>query len=366
MIHSESYKNAPRQKRGFETVVSRGLGAILALALALPAGLGLFAESAYGETYAGGVILKNETPIEKATNAFEEVQGELDAINAQLEELERQIPDQQERTNRAIVLRYKHQSDNFAILDVMFGSQSLDEFLKQAEYIQRVSDANLQEINRMKDLRAQQTELKSQVETVFADRQQNLTDLQQQRSRRQSADIARSQGQANMFGGEASVGLAADGGEQPEDYREAATQAIAPLTDGADWFASRDEFIAHWTERLDAYLAGSPLEGQGQNFAKAAWKHNIDPRWSAAISNTESSKALQCIRPHNAWGWGADDRDPYGLALEWDSWEEAIDAHAQGLSEGYGYTISIKGAMAYCPNTWQSWYNKTLAEMSRI
>jgi hypothetical protein len=108
------------------------------------------------------------------------------------------------------------------------------------------------------------------------------------------------------------------------------------------------------------------LEGQGKNFAASAWKYCIDPRWSAAISNTESGKGAVCIRAHNVWGWGAADSDPYNLAVEWSSWEEAIDAHAKGLAKGYGYTISMNGAKMYCPITWQSWYNKTLAEMAKI
>ena len=139
-----------------------------------------------------------------------------------------------------------------------------------------------------------------------------------------------------------------------------------PLSDGADWSQSKEEFIAEWAPRIDNYLQGSPLYGQGENFAKSAWKYNIDPRWSAAISNTESSKGAICIRPHNAWGWGAADSDPYNLASEWGSWEEAIDAHARGLSEGYGYTITMLGAKSYCPPTWQSWYNNTLDQMAQI
>ena len=73
-----------------------------------------------------------------------------------------------------------------------------------------------------------------------------------------------------------------------------------------------------------------------------------------------------CIRPHNAWGWGAADSNPYGLASEWDSWETAIEAHIRGLAKGYGYTISMSNAQKYCPITWQSWYNHTLSEMAKI
>ena len=63
-------------------------------------------------------------------------------------------------------------------------------------------------------------------------------------------------------------------------------------------------FIEEWTARIDAYLAGSPLAGYGSVFAEAAWEYSIDPRWSPAISNTESSKGRICFLPHNAWGWG--------------------------------------------------------------
>ena len=178
--------------------------------------------------------------------------------------------------------------------------------------------------------------------------------------------MADAQEQASSKGGEASVGVAYDGGEQPEDYREAANDETDVLNDGADWFMSKDEFVAEWAPRIDEYLEGSALEGQGKNFAEASWKHCVDPRWSPAISNTESGKGAICIRPHNAWGWGAADIDPAGLALEWGSWEEAIDEHVAGLAKGYGYTISLSNAQKYCPNTWQSWYNKTLDEMSQI
>ena len=152
---------------------------------------------------------------------------------------------------------------------------------------------------------------------------------------------------------------------KPEPVVEATTNTAA-LDDDANWYSTQEEFIGEWAPRIDAYLEGSPLAGQGENFAKSAWKWCIDPRWSAAISNTESSKGSFCIRPHNAWGWGAADSDPYNLASEWKSWEEAIDAHARGLAEGYGYTITMSGAKKYCPYTWQSWYNRTLGEMAKI
>lgn len=124
-----------------------------------------------------------------------------------------------------------------------------------------------------------------------------------------------------------------------------------------DFSVGRDAFIAEWTERINDYLAGSNLAGYGEAFATAAWEYGVDPRWSPAISNTESSKGANCFKWHNAWGWGES---------SWASWEQAIDAHVAGLARGYGYTISLSNAAKYCPPTYESWYANTLSEMRRI
>ena len=124
-----------------------------------------------------------------------------------------------------------------------------------------------------------------------------------------------------------------------------------------DWQVGHDAFIEEWSERIDAYLAGSPLSGYGKVFAQAAWDNGIDPRFSPAISNTESSKGSVCFRPHNAWGWGSSN---------WPDWETAIKAHVAGLASGYGYSITPEGAYKYCPGTHVDWYNKTLAQMALI
>lgn len=144
---------------------------------------------------------------------------------------------------------------------------------------------------------------------------------------------------------------------------EKAKQGVAADDDGpyglspVDWSVGKAAYMAEWTARIDNYLAGSPLEGYGAVFADAAWVSGVDPRWSPAISNTESGKGLVCFRPCNAWGWGN---------TGWPDWETAIRAHVAGLAEGYGYSITQASAQAYCPPTWESWYGKTLDQMSVI
>ncbi len=124
-----------------------------------------------------------------------------------------------------------------------------------------------------------------------------------------------------------------------------------------DWTVGKEAFIAEWTGRIDAYLAGSPLAGQGVTFATAAWDNGVDPRWSPAISNTESSKGAVCFLPYNAWGWGSS---------SFSSWEEAINTHVAGLANGYGQTITYWAAKKYCPPNYDNWFRDTLGQMQSI
>ena len=123
-----------------------------------------------------------------------------------------------------------------------------------------------------------------------------------------------------------------------------------------------DSFINEWTSRIDNYLAGSPMAGQGYNFAVAAWNTGVDPRWSPAIACIESSKGLYCAGSYNAWGWSARG----GGWRSFSSWGEGVSAHVAYLGANYGSTLTPAAAKKYCPPTWQDWYNKVANQMNRI
>lgn len=322
------------------------------------------------------------------------------AMRYRVEFLSARLPEQQNRSDLAARALYKSQRSSFDVLEMLLDSQSLDDFIRQADYLRTVTEANVHEItlahsmqqeseSRQAALDKAEKEADSRVEAS----RESLKEAQDKRVSKASEGISYAINVASSMGGKKSLSIGPSASEktnadskssssggsaatssssskkqkkEDEEPKVQATTDTSAIDDGADWSMSKDEFVSEWSPRLNAYLDGSALSGQGENFAKCAWKYCIDPRWSAAISNTESSKGAICIRPHNAWGWGASDSDPYNLASEWGSWEEAIDAHSRGLSEGYGYTISMSGALAYCPYSWQEWYNNTLNEMARI
>lgn len=176
-------------------------------------------------------------------------------------------------------------------------------------------------------------------------------EAEEEAARRAAEEAARAEEEARIAAAEA-----AKAEQQAAAAKETAASTIASIPD-VDWSVGKDDFIATWTERIDAYLAGSSLAGYGATFAQAAWDNGVDPRWSPAISNTESSKGAHCFKPYNAWGWGSS---------SWSSWDEAINAHVAGLASGYGYSITVANAQKYCPPTYMDWFNKTIGQMQLI
>lgn len=176
-------------------------------------------------------------------------------------------------------------------------------------------------------------------------------ELQEENDRRAAEEAKRAEEASRI-----AIAEAAKAQQQAVAGQESASSALSALSD-VDWSMGRDAFVAEWTVRIDAYLAGSPLGGQGATFATAAWNNGIDPRWSPAISNTESSKGARCFLSHNAWGWGS---------TGWSSWGDAINAHVAGLAANYGYSITYSSAMKYCPPNADHWFNATLNQMKMI
>lgn len=190
--------------------------------------------------------------------------------------------------------------------------------------------------------------------TTSRDISQAVADIQAQKEaeKRAAEEAARKEEEAHI-----AAAQEAKAQRQAAIAQEGSANMLASLPD-VDWSVGKDDFLSEWTERIDAYLVGSPLAGKGAVFAQAAWEYGVDPRWSPAISNTESSKGSACFKSYNAWGWMSSDA--------WTNWDQAIYAHVKGLSKGYGYSITVSNAKKYCPPTYMDWFNKTLDQMKAI
>lgn len=158
------------------------------------------------------------------------------------------------------------------------------------------------------------------------------------------------------------------------DAASAANGAIS-YGQGIDFSLDETAFVEKWGSAIDrfysdtsAQMGDSPLNGYGRKIATEAYRFKIDPRLCAAVSIAESSGGRICIKPYNAWGWGAADSDPYNLASGWSSWDEAIEAWHRGMATSKtglasAPTVSALAAI-YCSTP--VWGATVITQMEKI
>lgn len=308
-------------------------------------------------TQTEATLTETQQKLEESAAAFDEASNKLSDLEAQIAEneariaeIEEQLPAAQSKASKAMRDLYKQQKGSSTLMSVVLSTQSFDEIISTFKYMGQIQDANVSALEDLNDLQSELETKEAELAAAQVQAEQEKQDAAAALEEAQALrEAAQEQANAEAAAEEAALQAAAQ--------QNNTSVSPAPSASDVNWNVDQEAFMAEWTPRIDAYLAGSPLAGQGANFAKAAWTYGVDPRWSPAIANTESSKGANCFRPYNAWGWGN---------ASWSSWSEAIDAHVRGLARGYGYTISVAAAKRYCPPNWFHWYNVTLSEMNRI
>ncbi|MDO5116950.1 MAG: hypothetical protein Q4D34_00450 [Eggerthellaceae bacterium] len=311
-------------------------------------------------------VEETSAALNEVTVKVKELEQRIAENTARIAELEKKIPVQREKSASAMRVIYKMNRDGYSLVNAVLESGSFKEFLDKLSYMGYIHNRSIQEMMQLSamqdELKTVQAELEQEREEALEEQKNAKEALNEAMAVRQqaieAAAAAAAQEAAEQAAREAEAREQSEGQSEEETPSSGTVSASAPAVDPINsGNTDRDEFIAEWAPRIDAYLAGYPLAGYGSVFAAAAWDYGVDPRFSPAISWVESSKGLYCYRSYNAWGWGG---------ISWSSWEEAIDAHVRGLARGYGYTVSEAGAKKYCPPNWEHWYNTVCAEMAKI
>jgi len=301
--------------------------------------------------------------LEDTANAYNDATARVDELDAQIADtesriaqLEADLPEQQERCNDALRNLYLYQQETGSFLDMLLGAQSFEEFVNNLDYFNRLNEYNIDAIE-------QTAQMKDELEAS----KQSLVDARNQAEAVKS-NAANALADAQAAREEAAAQAAAAQAAQQAAAQQAAQDAASATTDtssstatdpgSVDWSTDKTSFVATWAPRIDAYLAGSAMDGCGTDYAAAAWDYGVDPRWAPAISNVESSKGANCFRSYNAWGYGG---------FSFGSWQEGIYRVVRGLSlSPYNGVFSLDSARYYCPPTYEDWYDKVAGQMAQI
>ena len=355
------------------TAVTCGLSVLLGSLAASPAPA--LADTTSDLQAAQAEVQQCNQAYEEATDRLEELQDQIDANEGRISQIEAELPAQQELAEDSLRALYKMQQGSGSLVDLLLSSEDFYDLLATIQYLDVIQSKNAEELDTLvaleNELRQTQVELDSQREEA-QEEQENAEEALESAERAQSDLEDRIAAQAAAEEAERRAALEAaqraaaeaaaaqqeeatftteSGAEAPVEVPESQDPGTVDIT------SDKDAFVAEWSGRIDAYLAGSPLAGQGATFAEAAWEYGVDPRFSPAIATVESGNGAVCFLPHNAWGWGSS---------SWGSWEEAIWDHVAGLASGYGGQLTYAGAQKYCPPNADHWYTSVLANMERI
>jgi peptidoglycan hydrolase CwlO-like protein len=331
-----------------------------------------------------------------AVDHLNKVQKSMDDNQAKIDQLNEELPKLRESAAKSINSSYKLSQSSGGVIDMLLSADNFNELVSAMNYLDIVAGKNNDAMDKLVSaqeklqetqdtLKAQKAEAetakdnaKSAMDDAIAARkeaqEQAAKELAAQRAEAQKAveeaQKAEKDGQTTFktesgntatvttptAGNNNSTSSSSSSSNNSSNGSSSSGSSDTSNTSAVTWTA-RDKFVQEWTGRINAYLAGSPMAGHGKTFAEAAYDSGVDPRYSPAIANVESSKGLYCFKPYNAWGWGSS-----GFS----DWDSAIRAHVAGLASGYGYTVSVTAAKKYCPPNWQFWYSAVLSNMNSI
>ena len=339
-------------------------------------------------------ISESAVTYDEAVAHVDELQGQIDENEQRVAEIEQQLPGVREQAADSMRLLYKMQQTSGGIVELLLSADDFYELLTTIQYLDVIQSHNNDAVNelvslsteleqtrsaltlQMKQAEEERAGAQAALDNAIAARQRLEEEIAAQAAaeeaaRRAAIEAAKAaqqeQGRDNQDQGvsqdqDADQGSSDSQAEPPTFTTESGEQAPIEVPETSDpgtvdWSSDKESFVSSWAARIDAFLAGTPLAGQGATFASAAWDYGCDPRFSPAISMVESGGGRVCFRPHNAWGWGSS---------SWGSWEEAIWDHVAGLASGYGGHLTYAGAQKYCPPNANAWYSSVLANMERI
>ena len=356
-------------------------------------------------------IVESNDAYDQAVECVNSLQAQIDANEQRIDEIEQLLPEVREQAAESMRTLYRIQQTSGGIVNLLLSSDDFYELLTTIQYLDVIQSHNNDAVNELVVLTTELEQTRSSLDLQMdqaEDERANAEDaldeaiaarekLEAEMAARAAAEEAARQAALKAAAEQAAQQAQAEQSAAPDNSAEDTTTEAeddatgsdapsapessnesestpptfntetggeaqievpeSPDAGSVDWNSDKENFISSWGARIDAYLAGSPLAGQGRTFAAAAWEYGCDPRFSPAIAMVESSLGRVCFRPHNAWGWGSS---------SWGSWEEAIWDHVAGLASGYGGHLTYAGAQKYCPPNADAWYSSVLANMERI
>lgn len=249
--------------------------------------------------FATSSVADARTSLDQAESRLADITKEYDDLQAQVDDLQTQIDDatagvldaqdaaQKGREKLGESAQFAYKTGGISLLDVVLSSQSLDEFIDNAQYVLAVQDAQADIISRQRSLEA---EYQAALEDLGAKKDLQIKKLNQAADKSAEAQQVVDSAQAQL--------------KDAQDA-EAESERLAKLQEEAKALAAAQAASA---SSKDAVVTSNDSTGSSSS-SSSSTASSTSPSTSSSSSNAGSSSSNT---PSSSDGWHSGEASAYG------------------------------------------------------
>lgn len=250
--------------------------------------------------FATSSVADARTSLDQAESRLADITKEYDDLQAQVDDLQTQIDDatagvldaqdaaQKGREKLGESAQFAYKTGGISLLDVVLSSQSLDEFIDNAQYVLAVQDAQVDIISRQRSLEA---EYQAALEDLGAKKDLQIKKLNQAADKSAEAQQVVDSAQAQL--------------KDAQDA-EAESERLAKLQEEAKALAAAQAASA---SSKDAVVTSNDSTGSSSSSSSSTASSSSSSSSSSSPSNAGSSSSNT---PSSSDGWHSGEASAYG------------------------------------------------------
>ncbi len=367
------------------------------------------------------------TAYREAVDRLNELNGQIDANQARISELNERLPEQRAKAAQSLRTMYKFDQSSNGFLDLVLSANDFNQFIATIQYLDIIQAKNHEEINNLIQLNdeltyaqasldAEQQEITEQVsiaeqalhdaeEAREAARQASIATSMEEEKRRQAAleEARKHEGETftTATGREVVVEAPAPTApaepvqqEQPQEQQQEQPQEQAQgqqtSTPAPQQPTSTTSTSTRPTTTSTTTTSTTPSSSSTSASSIVNAREKFISTWAPRIDAFNEGYPLAGYGrtfAAAAYDYGVDPRWSPAIAriesssglycfashnawgwgdAEWPDWETAITSHVRGLGRGYGYTLTFAAASTYCPPNAELWFSTVDSGMKSI
>ncbi len=224
-----------------------------------------------------------------ALEDLEEIEAEMAENEAAIAEIEAQLPEQRAKSSAAIRATYKLQQSQSTLLDLILSADSFGDFITQLQYLNSITEANLEAIQELDALSSELETLQAELESEREQAAERTSEAESALAAANStAEAARAKASEDAAANQAAYEAAQEAGEEDATVAEIEAATSGSSTDDA---ASSGSDSSNDTSSSGSDSTSSSTSGSGSSTSSSTGSTDSSSSDSSSSSSDSSSSS---------------------------------------------------------------------------